>query len=240
VRSSSVVVRDATDAPYAVVTTLIDITELREAREQKASLALRLAEAMSGANVGTWELNLETGYVERNPRWAEILGCSPSEIEPTLAAFTGRIHPDNRVATTAIMEAGFRDGEPFVLECRAKHGDGHWHWVEARGKVVERSAEGHSRRVAGVLVDIHVRKQMEETLRVTLTENERLVTELRAALLNVQTLEGLLPICMYCKGIRDDAGAWSSVEAYVSRRTNVAFSHGICPPCLAKHHGRPI
>jgi PAS domain S-box-containing protein len=235
VRSSSVMVRDATDTPYAVITTFIDITELRQAREEKASLASRLAEAMAGANVGTWENNLETGYVERNSRWAEILGHAPSEIEPTFAAFIDRIHPDDRPACSAIMEAGFGRGEPFVVECRSKHRDGHWHWVQVRGKVVERTADGHSRRVAGVLIDVDARKRMEETLRATLAENERLVADLQAALLNIRTLEGLLPICMYCKGIRDDVGAWSSIEAYVSRRTNVAFSHSICPPCLAKH-----
>ncbi len=91
--------------------------------------------------------------------------------------------------------------------------------------------------MAGVLVDIDARKRTEETLRVTLAENERLVVELRAALDSIRTLEGLLPICMYCKSIRDDAGAWSRIEAYVSRRTNVAFSHGICPECYVKHIG---
>jgi PAS domain S-box-containing protein len=235
VRSSSIVLRDASDAPYAAVTTFVDITELRQAREEKASLANRLAEAMAGADAGTWELNLETGQVERNPRWAAILGHSPEEIEPTLAAFTERMHPEDRDACTAIMNAGFRSGEPFVVECRVRHREGDWRWVQARGKVAERTAEGRSRRVAGVLVDIDQRKRMEETLRSTLAENERLVAELQAALLNIRTLEGLLPICMYCKAIRDDAGAWSSLEAYVSHRTNAAFSHGICPPCFVKH-----
>ena len=54
----------------------------------------------------------------------------------------------------------------------------------------------------------------------------------------VRTLEGLLPICMYCKSIRDDAGAWASVEGYVTKRAKVAFSHGICPDCYTKHFGQ--
>jgi PAS domain S-box-containing protein len=200
-------------------------------------MANRLAEAMAGANVGTWELDLETGYVVRNPRWADILGLLPNDVEPTLAAFSDRIHPDERAACLAAMRAGFSDGLPFVIECRARHKDGHWRWVQARGKVAERAEDGRSRRVAGVLVDIDARKRTEESLRVALAENERLVRDLQAALENVRTLEGLLPICAYCKAIRDDVGAWSSVEAYVTRRAKVAFSHGICPTCYTRHFG---
>jgi hypothetical protein len=47
----------------------------------------------------------------------------------------------------------------------------------------------------------------------------------------VQQLEGLLPICPNCKKIRDEADEWQPVEAYISRRTDAQFSHGICPQC---------
>jgi DNA-binding response OmpR family regulator len=51
----------------------------------------------------------------------------------------------------------------------------------------------------------------------------------------VKQLEGLLPICTYCKRIRDEADAWSQVEEYVGRRTEAQFSHGICPDCYDRH-----
>lgn len=51
----------------------------------------------------------------------------------------------------------------------------------------------------------------------------------------VRTLSGLLPICSYCKKIRDEAQQWSSVESYISRRTEAAFSHGICPDCYERN-----
>jgi DNA-binding response OmpR family regulator len=50
----------------------------------------------------------------------------------------------------------------------------------------------------------------------------------------VKQLEGLLPICTYCKRIRDEADAWSQVEEYVGRRTEAQFSHGICPECYER------
>ena len=235
VRSQSVVLRDALDQPYSVVTTFVDLTPLRELGEQLKALADRRAHVMLGADVGTWELDLTTGRALRNQRWASILGHTLEEIEPSLAAFTDRIHPDDHLASTAAMSAGFRDGEPFVFQCRAKHKDGRWVWVQVRGTVVQRGPDGRANGVAGVLLDIDAQMRTEESLRATLAENERLVRELQVAFDNIRKLEGLLPICMYCKSIRDDVGAWSSVEAYVSTRVDVAFSHGICPDCFGKH-----
>jgi phosphoserine phosphatase RsbU/P len=58
------------------------------------------------------------------------------------------------------------------------------------------------------------------------------VNELQAALDRVQQLQGLLPICAYCKKIRDDQNYWHQVEVYVSRHTNAQFSHGMCPECF--------
>jgi DNA-binding response OmpR family regulator len=54
----------------------------------------------------------------------------------------------------------------------------------------------------------------------------------------VRQLEGLLPICSYCKRIRDEQESWSQVEEYVSRRTEAQFTHGICPDCY-EHHLKP-
>ena len=60
------------------------------------------------------------------------------------------------------------------------------------------------------------------------------VRELEAALVNIRKLTGLLPICAYCKSIRDDSNYWHRVEEYVSEHADVTFSHGICPKCLPR------
>jgi sigma-B regulation protein RsbU (phosphoserine phosphatase) len=60
------------------------------------------------------------------------------------------------------------------------------------------------------------------------------VRELEEALSQVKQLQGLLPICSYCKKIRDDQNYWQKVESYLSDRTAVQFSHGICPACYEK------
>jgi CheY-like chemotaxis protein len=51
---------------------------------------------------------------------------------------------------------------------------------------------------------------------------------------NIKRLTGLLPICSYCKRIRSDHDYWEQVDSYITEHTDARFSHGICPPCLAK------
>jgi hypothetical protein len=53
---------------------------------------------------------------------------------------------------------------------------------------------------------------------------------------HVETLEGLLPICAFCKSIRNDAGDWERLEKYISKRSDAQFSHGFCPSCQKKHY----
>lgn len=62
-------------------------------------------------------------------------------------------------------------------------------------------------------------------------DKERLIQELREALENVRKLRGLLPICAYCKKIRDDQGYWNQLESYISQHADVTFTHSVCPEC---------
>ncbi len=67
-------------------------------------------------------------------------------------------------------------------------------------------------------------------------QREALIDELQAALANIKTLKGLLPICAICKNIRDDKGYWNKLENYIHSHTGADFSHGICPDCIRKHY----
>jgi sensor domain CHASE-containing protein len=68
------------------------------------------------------------------------------------------------------------------------------------------------------------------------TETARANAALRAALNQVKTLEGLLPICCYCKRVRDDTGYWSQIDTYIRKHTKASVSHGYCPECAAKFY----
>ncbi len=78
-----------------------------------------------------------------------------------------------------------------------------------------------------LLARVGIGAQMVQLQR-TLTEH---VQELQEALISVKQLSGLLPICSYCKKIRDDQNYWQQVEAYVGKHTEARFSHSICPQC---------
>lgn len=68
-----------------------------------------------------------------------------------------------------------------------------------------------------------------------LAELRRLNLELKKALDEVRTLSGLLPMCSYCKRIRNDEGYWQQVDAYISAHTGARVSHGYCPDCFREH-----
>ena len=70
-------------------------------------------------------------------------------------------------------------------------------------------------------------------------ELRRAAAQLASALQRERTLVGLLPICAYCKSIRDGQEYWSSVEQYLRDRAPVEFTHGICPKCEAQHFPKP-
>lgn len=68
-----------------------------------------------------------------------------------------------------------------------------------------------------------------------LVERERLLNrELQQAIEQIKVLEGMLPICAWCKKVRDDQGLWEKVEDYVSKHSNTTWTHSICPECLKK------
>jgi len=65
---------------------------------------------------------------------------------------------------------------------------------------------------------------------------EAKVHELKDALSHVKQLQGLLPICMHCKKIRDDRDTWHRVESYIEEHSDAMFTHSLCEECLAKHY----
>lgn len=82
---------------------------------------------------------------------------------------------------------------------------------------------------------LEAKSQLENRLTLLNRELQRKVHELEKAQEEIRTLTGLLPICAYCKKIRNDNGYWESLELYITERVDVNFSHGICEDCLNKH-----
>lgn len=72
-----------------------------------------------------------------------------------------------------------------------------------------------------------------KNLEVSMIEKQKAEAEVKA-------LQGIIPICMHCKEIRDDKGSWNQIEAYIESHSDAQFSHGLCESCLEKHYGKDI
>jgi DNA-binding response OmpR family regulator len=82
--------------------------------------------------------------------------------------------------------------------------------------------------------ELRARVRTHLELKLQRDELARRTAELEQALSQVKTLRGLLPICAWCKKIRNDQGYWDKLESYLSAHTDARFSHSICPDCAAR------
>ena len=202
--------------------------------EEKKRLKLseeRLKMVLEGSQQGFWDWNIATGEVKRNDRWAQILGYSTiDEFEDNTDAWTNAIHPDDRDAAWASINDHLEGRtDCHRMEYRMLTKDGDYKWILDHAKIVQRDADGQPLRMSGTHIDISDRKKIEE-------ERDELIKALQAALKEIKTLQGIIPICSYCHRIRDDEGTWSKMEAYTSKHSHAEFSHSICPKCIEKIH----
>lgn len=159
-----------------------------------------------------------SGYFKRlNPAWETTLGFTREELMSR--PFIEFVHPDDRDSTLRQNRDVRGGGQARLFENRYFCKNGSYKWL-----LWNATPDCGRQVIYSVARDITERKHAEE-------ERESLVRQLQAALSEVKTLRGFLPICPYCKSIRDDELYWQSVEAYLSKHTNTQFSHAICPAC---------
>jgi len=222
-----------------ITTQVAAFEALRESEKRLRETTAQLTFVLEGSNDGTWDWHIPSGHVTYSRRWASMLGYDVAELEQNVSVWERLVHPDDMAGVMASLQAHLTGAsEHYECEHRIRHKDGRWIWVLDRGRVVERDAQGQPLRAAGTHTDVSARREAEQALRQSLADNERLVTELRDALHSIKQLSSILPICAYCKKIRDDRGEWEQLEAYISAHTDTLFSHGMCPDCLKQHWGR--
>jgi hypothetical protein len=103
------------------------------------------------------------------------------------------------------------------MEYRLMRHDGVYRWIFDRG-VPFNDDQGQFAGYIGSCIDITDRVEAQEALRLNL-EHE------------IKTLKGIIPICMFCKKIRDDKEIWQQLETYITNHSDAFFSHGMCPAC---------
>jgi PAS domain S-box-containing protein len=162
---------------------MFDQTDYVNAQMQVARERERLANVIRGTNVGTWEWNVQTGETVFNERWADICGYSLGELSPVSIDTWDRLaHPDDLKKTEDILKRHFSgELEIYDAECRMKHKNGHWVWVQDKGRVISRTDDGNPLMMFGTHTDITERKQAQQKLQHSLMETEQANTALKKA-----------------------------------------------------------
>ena len=143
-----------------------DVTGERRAERALAAAKQRLQLALEAANLAEWDYDLEANAIYLGSGWAGLLGREPVAGVVSGVEVNERVHPDDRRAVRDELVACLK-GEKAVgeVQCRVRTDDGAWRWVQAKGKVTERSAQGRATRGAGTVSDIDERKRAEQALR---------------------------------------------------------------------------
>lgn len=166
-------------------------------------------------------------FVYINSRCQGIFGHSADEIVRDPHLLWSMVHPDDLERLQREDADSNRTGRPFHSEVRIVMPSGGLKWIQLSSMP---SPQRFDSQVlwSGVILDITERKAMEE-------EKNQLLAALQEALAEIRTLKEIIPICSYCKRIRDHEGDWEQVEVYIRRHSHSDFSHGICPDCVREH-----
>jgi PAS domain S-box-containing protein len=145
------------------LTVMIDITERRRAEEELRKSHWRLENIIEGTQVGTWEWNVQTGETVFNMTWAQIVGYTLDELAPiSIQTWMKLVHPEDMKRLSEMLERHFAREIPFYnIECRMRHKDGRWVWIQDCGRVITRTADGKPLMMFGSHTDITKRKQSE-------------------------------------------------------------------------------
>lgn len=152
--------------PQSYIAIRTDITELKLQELELAQHKTQLQLVLDSTAVGIWDWFIDTQKVHFNNRWAEIIGYTLEELEPTnLNTWLDQAHPDDLVESERKLNEHFSgESDYYVCEARMKHKDGRWIWVLDTGRVVEWNTDGSPKRMIGTHLDITERKEIESQL----------------------------------------------------------------------------
>jgi PAS domain S-box-containing protein len=170
------------------------------------------------APIMIWRAGLDALCNYFNERWLAFTGR-------TLAQELGNgwaegVHGEDFDRCLQIYLAGFNARTAFEMEYRLRRADGEYRWIFDRG-VPFVDDHGEFAGFIGSCIDVTE----------SVCARERLRAQREAEL---RTLRGLLPVCAWCRQVKNDSGYWETVEEYVQEHADVDFSHGMCPACEEK------
>jgi PAS domain S-box-containing protein len=198
-----------------------EVAELREAREAARQTQEHYRSLVESTDDSIYVVGPENQYIYMNRMHRERLGIQGT-------GYVGKTYAD------------FHDeeeNEVFIEKLRAVFATGRSHQYQHRslrdGKYYLRTLSPIRDPGDGVVAVTIVSKDINELKRAEV-ERDRIIFELQDALAQIKTLKGLIPICAWCKKIRDDSGYWQKIETYIRERSEADFTHAICEECARK------
>ncbi|MCW5208296.1 PAS domain S-box protein, partial [Desulfobulbus sp. US2] len=193
-----------------------DITERKKSRQRLKKILDTVDAMIYVADIDTCEILHTNRYVKKH--FGNIIGKTCWE------AIQGQNAPCPFCQYRNIYENGRLHPEAHVWQIQnCRNGE----WYECRDQGIQ-WVDGRAARIQ-VATNISKRKKIEE-------EREQLINELQSALSEIKVLRGILPICSFCKNIRNDDGYYEQIEAYIHKHSGVDFSHTVCPTCMKEHY----
>ena len=143
-------------ALMALARQVMQLFHLRSANHLLQRNAENLQSIITGANVGTWEMNVQTGEASFNERWAQMLGYSLEELQPlNVSTWSSLTHKEDLVRAQAMLQRHFQgQSEYYDCQFRMRHKLGYWVWIHAHGSVSKRTQEGAPLMMFGTHVDV--------------------------------------------------------------------------------------
>ncbi len=156
---------DAMGELKQVVVNFYEISQLKKAEQTLKERATQLQFVLEGAELGFWDWNIATGAVDRNERWAVMLGYSHAEIQQTTQQWSDFVHPGDRERAWKSINSVLEGHSPIhKLEYRMLHKDGSIRWILDQANVMQRDVEGKPIRMCGTHADVTERKSLEEAV----------------------------------------------------------------------------
>lgn len=183
------------------------------------------------APIMVWRSNITMECDYFNEIWLTFTGRTMEQERGN--GWAEGVHPEDFDRCLKIYTDHFAGRQVFEMEYRLRRYDGVYRWIFDRG-VPYSDEDGNFKGYIGSCIDVTERKEAVEALK-------------KAQEAEIKQLRGFLPICSYCKKIRNDRNYWEQIESYISDHSNAMFSHGICPECepkvmaeveLLKHSGK--
>ena len=208
-----------------VVQDLSKLRKAEEARHKSEKKYRRLVESLERDYI-IYSHDRDGNFTYLSPSVVNVLGYSQEEFMGHYTEYLTDSPINNDVEERTNSALRGEKQEPYEAEFWHKNGN------RAHLRVTEvpvLDENGNVLSIEGIVQDITELKQAE-------ADRESAVKKLEKALSEIKTLRGILPLCSFCKKIRNDKGYWEQVDVYIHKYSEADISHSICPECLKKHY----